>query len=218
MCGVAVQHPGFLRPPRAPALGIELRRTKRRRYPAADELARLGDTLTDMEANGANPFALAAIRFLCLSGCRKGEALGLKWEQVNFVRGVLCLPDSKVGARDIPIGLAALDLLRTLPQTAGNPFVFPGRVAGQPLVGLQKVWERVRAAANLDALRLHDFRHGFASVGVNRGVSLALLQGLLGHSSPLTTSRYAHLQTDPLRAEADGIAASIAAALGSYVR
>lgn len=201
-----------------PALGIELRRTKRRRYPAVDELARLGDTLAEMEANGANPFALAAIRFLCLSGCRKGEALGLKWEQVNFVRGVLCLPDSKVGARDIPIGLAALDLLRTLPQTAGNPFVFPGRVAGQPLVGLQKVWERVRAAANLDALRLHDLRHGFASVGVNRGVSLALLQGLLGHSSPLTTSRYAHLQTDPLRAEADGIAASIAAALGSRAR
>jgi integrase len=196
-----------------PALGIELRRTKRRRYPTADELARLGDTLAGMEANGADPFGLAAIRFLCLSGCRKGEALGLKWEHVDFVRGVLCLPDSKVGARDIPIGSAALDLVRTLPRMAGNPFVFPGRVAGQPLVGLQKVWERVRSAAHLDALRLHDLRHGFASVGVNRGVSLALLQGLLGHSNPLTTSRYAHLQTDPLRAEADGIAASIAAAL-----
>ena len=132
---------------------------------------------------------------------------------VDFGRGVLCLPDSKVGARDIPIGLAALDLLRTLPRIAGNPFVFPGRVVGQPLVGLQKVWERVRVAAHLGDLRLHDLRHGFASVGVNRGVSLALLQGLLGHSSPLTTHRYAHLQTDPMRAEADGIAASIAAAL-----
>src|SRR5271170_3311499 len=196
-----------------PALGIELRRTKRRRYPTAAELARLGETLADMEANRANPFALAAIRFLCLSGCRKGEALGLKWEHVDFVRGVLCLPDSKVGARDIPVGLAALDLLRSLPRMAGNPFVFAGRVAGQPLVGLQKVWERIRLAAELDDLRLHDLRHGFASVGVNRGVSLALLQGLLGHSSPLTTSRYAHLQTDPLRAEADGIAASIAEAL-----
>jgi integrase len=125
----------------------------------------------------------------------------------------LCLPDSKVGARDIPIGLAGLDLLRTLPRMAGNAFVFPGRVTGQPLVGLQKIWERVRVAACLDDLRLHDLRHGFASVGVNRGVSLALLQGLLGHSSPLTTHRYAHLQTDPMRAAADDIAASIVEAL-----
>jgi integrase len=167
-----------------------------------------------MEANGADPFALAAIRFLCLSGCRKGEALGLKWEHVDFVRSVLCLPDSKVGTRDIPIGLAALDLLRRLPRMAENPFVFPGRVAGQPLVGLQKVWERVRMRAHLDDLRVHDLRHGFASTGVKRGVSLAILQGLLGHSSPLTTSRYAHLQTDPQRVQADCIAASIAEALG----
>jgi integrase len=196
-----------------PALGIELRRTKRRRYPTAEELARLGDTLATMEANGANPFALAAIRFLCLSGCRKGEALGLRWRHVDFARSVLCLPDSKVGARDIPIGLAALDLLRTLPRMAGNPFVFPGRVAGQPLVGLQKIWERLRVEACLGDLRLHDLRHGFASVGVNRGVSLAMLQGLLGHSSPLTTHRYAHLQTDPMRAAADHIAASIEDAL-----
>jgi integrase len=196
-----------------PALGIELRRAKRRRYPTADELARIGETLAAMERQGADPCGLAAIRFLCLSGCRKGEALGLKWEHVDFARGVLCLPDSKTGARDIPIGLPALDLLRTLPRLAGNPFVFPGRLPRRPLIGLQKVWERVRTAADIDDLRLHDLRHGFASVGVNRGVSLALLQGLLGHSSPLTTSRYAHLQTDALRARADGIAASIAAAL-----
>jgi integrase len=196
-----------------PALGIELRRTKRRRYPTATELTRLGDTLAEMEANGANPFALAAIRFLALSGCRKGEALGLKWEYVDFARGVICLPDSKVGARDIPIGLVALDLLRALPRMAGSAFVFPGRVAGQPLVGLQKNWERVRTAADLGDLRLHDLRHGFASIAVNRGVSLALLQGILGHSSPLTTNRYAHLETDPLRAQADGIAASIARAI-----
>ena len=196
-----------------PALGIELRRKKRRRYPSADELSRVGEMLTEMEQRGADPCGLTAIRFLCLSGCRKGEALGLQWSHVNFARGVLCLPDTKTGPRDIPIGLPALHLLRMLPRITDNPYVFPGRVPGRPLVGLQKIWERVRTGAGIGDLRLHDLRHGFASVGVNRGVSLALLQGLLGHASPLTTSRYAHLQTDALRGEADGIAASISAAL-----
>jgi integrase len=200
-----------------PALGIDLRRTKRRRYPTAAELARLGETLARMEAERADPFAVAAIRFLCLSGCRKGEALTLKWEQVDFDRGVLCLPDSKVGARDVPVGSPALNLLLNLPRIEENPYVFPGRIPGKPVVGLQKVWERVRVVAGFTDLRLHDLRHGFASVGVNRGVSLALLQGLLGHSSPTTTSRYAHLQTDPMRAEADRIAGAIADALGGNV-
>jgi integrase len=200
-----------------PALGIDLRRTKRRRYPTADELARLGVTLARMEAGRADPFAVAAIRFLSLSGCRKGEALNLKWEQVDFQRGVLCLSDSKVGARDVPVGYPALKLLLALPRVEKNPYVFPGRTLGKPIVGLQKVWERVRAIAGFNDLRLHDLRHGFASVGVNRGVSLTLLQGLLGHSSPTTTSRYAHLQTDPMRAEADRIAGAINDALGNNI-
>ena len=115
-----------------PALGIDLRRTKRRRYPTADELARLGETLARMEAERADPFAVAAIRFLCLSGCRKGEALTLKWEQVDFDRGVLCLPDSKVGARDVPVGTPALNLLLTLPRIEENPYSSPGASPASP--------------------------------------------------------------------------------------
>jgi site-specific recombinase XerD len=107
--------------------------------------------------------------------------------------------------------------LLALPRVEKNPHVFPGRASGKPIVGLQKVWERVRVVAGFTDLRLHDLRHGFASVGVNRGVSLALLQGLLGHSSPTTTSRYTHLQTDPMRAEADRIARAIADALAGNI-
>jgi len=53
--------------------------------------------------------------------------------------------------------------------TVGNAFVFPGKITAQPLVGLQKVWERVRTSADLGDLRLHDLRHGFASVGSTDG-------------------------------------------------
>lgn len=158
-----------------PALGIDLQRTRRRRYPTANELARLGETLARIEQQRADPFAVAAIRFLCLSGCRKGEALTLKWEQVDFDRGVLCLPDS--GARDVPVGSPALNLLLNLPRIEENPYVFPGRIPGKPVVGLQKVWERVRAVAGFTDLRLHDLRHGFASVGVNRASAWRCYKG-----------------------------------------
>jgi integrase len=66
---------------------------------------------------------------------------------------------------------------------------FPARSPVNRWSACKKTWERIRLVARIGDLRLHDLRHGFASVGVNRGVSLALLQGLLGHSSPLITHR-----------------------------
>jgi integrase len=47
-------------------------------------------------------------------------------------------------------------------------------------------------------LRLHDLRHSFASFLVNEGVSLYVVQALLGHANARTTQRYAHLANDTL--------------------
>jgi hypothetical protein len=91
--------------------------------------------------------------------------------------------------------------------------VIAGKTQDSPLVGIDKVWFRVRRNAGLANVRLHDLRHSFASVGALGGLSLPLIGALLGHKHPTTTSRYAHLSADPIRAASEMIAARIAAAM-----
>ena len=185
---------------------------KRKRYLAASELADLGDALSAAQQDGENPFAVAAIRLLVLTGARKSEIPTLKWEHVDAEHGYLQLPDSKTGAKVIPLGAAALETLSEIPRIEGNPYVLPGR-EGRYFVGLQKTWERIRRRAGLEDVRLHDLRHSFASMAVAGGDSLYLVGKVLGHQQARTTERYAHLADDPLRAVADKTAGQIAAAM-----
>ena len=104
-------------------------------------------------------------------------------------------------------------LLTGLPRISGNPHVIAGERRGMPFGGIDKVWFRVRAAAGLDDVRLHDLRHSFASVGAGGGLSLPIIGALLGHKHAATTARYAHLSADPLRAANDAVGARIAAAM-----
>jgi integrase len=146
------------------------------------------------------PFALAAIGLLVLTGARLMEILTLRWDHVDFANAVLRLPDSKTGAKPIYLNDAAINLLRKIPRMTGNPFVIVGGKPGSRLVNLQKPWRRIRAATNLNDVRIHDLRHSFASVAAGAGMSLPVIGKLLGHSQPATTARYAHLAADPVRA------------------
>ena len=186
---------------------------KDERYLSPDELARLGDALTTAEREGENAVAIAGVRLLVLTGCRKSEILTLKWEHVDFDRACLRLPDSKTGERTIPMGAPALELLASLPGIEGNPYVLPGEKHGHHLVGLPRVWERLRKRAGLEDVRLHDLRHSFASVGAGAGMGLPVVGKLLGHRDPKTTARYAHIAADPAKVAADRIAGTIAAAM-----
>lgn len=186
---------------------------KRDRFLSSEEMARLGQGLIEAESEGEPPQAIAAIRLLVLTGCRKSEILTLMWDHVDFQLGALRLPDSKTGAKLVPLGAPALKLLASLPRLEGNPYVIPGNREGAHFVGLQKVWERVRSRAALSDVRVHDLRHSFASIGAIRGDSLLVIGALLGHRDQATTQRYAHLSSDPLRAAADKISGQILAAL-----
>ena len=109
---------------------------KEDRFLSPEELARLGETLTADEKDGENPEAIAGIRMLILTGCRKSEILTLRWADVDFDRAFLRLPDTKTGERIIPLGAPALELLASLPRLHGNPYVLPGKKEGTHLVGL----------------------------------------------------------------------------------
>jgi integrase len=180
------------------------------------ELQRLGRALENVEREGCeHPSAIACIRLLVLTGARLSEILKLRWEHVDFERGVLRLPDSKTGAKIIPLGSPALALLHNLSEDTTSPFVCPGVDLSAPFVGIQRPWRRVRARAGLDDLRIHDLRHAFASMAAMAGDSLYLIGKVLGHRQASTTERYAHLQDDPLRAVADRTSRRILEAMSS---
>jgi len=207
-----------LRPPGSnPCRGVDRYPEKRReRFLSAAELARLGAVLEEEEPH--DPFVVLAIRLLLLTGARRDEVLTLRWSQVDFERSALRLPDSKTGAKVIPLGPAALELLASAPRLEGNPYVIPGRRTGGRLVGVQRPWSRIRGKAGLGDVRLHDLRHSFASIGAAAGLGLPVLGAILGHSHPATTARYAHLADDPRRVAAARISDEIAASLRQSIR
>jgi integrase len=187
---------------------------KKERFLTHAELARLGDALRATESDSVNPAALTAIRLLVLTGCRRGEVVGLRWEWVDFQRRILNLPHSKTGAKSVPLGAAALELLKEMkPKVAG--WVFPAARGDGPIVGLHKVWQTVRTNASLPGVRIHDLRHSFASIAVAAGDSLYLVGKVLGHRQAKTTELYAHLANDPLLDVADRTSKRIADAIAA---
>ena len=181
------------------------------RYLTREEFFRLGEAIRAAPAEGlASAHAAAAIRVLVLTGCRRNEILGLRWDDLNFDSGEMRLRDSKTGPRMAPMPSAAAEVFRGLSRTPNNPWVFPGRKWGAHLSNLNDSWDRIRKRAGLDGVRLHDLRHSFASRALALGETLPVIGKLLGHSDIETTARYAHLARDSILDAAERIAGSIA--------
>jgi integrase len=172
--------------------------TPKDRFLTDEEMESLGDTLRALEkAKAESPYMIALLRILIMTGARLGEILGARWEWVDMQRGVLTLPDSKVGRRIIKLG-GALAVLETLPRVKGNPYIIAGEVEGKPMVKPERQWRRIRDKAGLKGVRLHDLRHTYASVLAMQGESMVVVAKLLGHKQLRTTERYAHLGNNPL--------------------
>ena len=186
----------------------------RERFLTEEELRRLGQVLSKAkDEGGASAYAVAAIRLLLLTGCRRNEILSLRWADVDLDRGELSLADSKTGARSVCLSPAAVKVLTDLPRVRGNPWVIPGRKPGTHMQDITDAWETVRGRADLGDVRLHDLRHTFASRALALGESLPVIGKLLGHTQIETTARYAHLARDSVRESAARVAASIKADL-----
>lgn len=192
---------------------------KRERFLSAEELSRLGNVLREAEEHALEGrSAIAAIRLLILTGCRRGEILTLRWEEVDLANSCLRLSDSKTGPRMVHLNEAAKAVLVSMMSVPGNPFVIAGARAGSHLINLKKPWQRIRRAAGLPDVRLHDLRHSFASVAIGLGEPLAIIGKLLGHTQTATTERYAHLAADPVRAANERIGHTIAGLMTQTLR
>jgi integrase len=224
-----------------PCRGIEyFPEEGRERYLSTQELAQIGEAIREAETIGlpyavdeakpkakhapkeANrrtvigPHAAAALRLLIFTGARLREILHLKWEHVDFERGLLMLPTSKTGKKTIVLNAPALAVLNGLPRIGA--YVIAGTSAGaqdeRPRSDLKKPWKAVSKRARLTGVRIHDLRHTHASVGAGAGLGLPIIGKLLGHTQSATTQRYAHLDNDPLKKASEHIGSRLAAAMG----
>lgn len=156
--------------------------------------------------------AAAAIELLFLTGARREEVLSATWSQfdLNEADPIWTIPAETLKGHvrrriDLrrPLSAEAADLLqrwRRQPGVSSLHWVFPSSSdVGKRRADLKAAWQRVRQAAGLPTLRLHDLRHSFASAAINSGASLFAVGKALGHRDARTTQRYAHLSDQAVR-------------------
>ena len=189
-----------------PCKGVEKNQEEaKERFFSQAELTAISDALGKYRGGPAAD----CVRLIMLTGCRPSEAMKAQWSEFDAELGFWTKPSTHVKQRKVhklPLSPAAIELIDGLRKKYKGPYVFPGDRPGKHLAALWHVWHFVRkeAGLGLDA-RLYDLRHTFASVGAGGGLSLPIIGRLLGHTSPRTTQRYAHLGDDPLREAATKI-------------
>jgi integrase len=188
--------------PDNPVRGIErFREERRERWLSDDELGHLLSVLSVHP----NQRAAKAVLLQLLTGARLGEVLRAEWTEFDMKRGVWIKPSHHTKQKrteHLPLSAPAMTLIAELRQEADREtrFLFPGNKPGEPLKDIKKFWRSVLALAEITDYRMHDNRHTHASHLVSSGLSLEIVGRLLGHTSPVTTKRYAHIADDPLRA------------------
>jgi integrase len=182
---------------------------RRERRLTDDEYPALGKALREAELRNVWPAAVAAVRFLALTGWRSGEVLGLRWAEIDLVRRTARLVDSKTGRSTRPLSYAACDVLRGLPST-GN-LVFPATRGDGRMSGFRKLWNRIAKLGNLSVdVTPHVLRHSFISFAADLGFSELTIAALVGHRGHSITSRYVHSADQVLLAAADAVAHDMA--------
>ncbi len=174
-----------------------------------DGLRRAGETVW--------PSAVACVRFLALTGWRTGEAVGLRWHDVDIVRRTATLPDSKTGRSVRPLSNAACEVLRALPRLGESALVFPATRGDGLMLGFKKFARRIFTLAGVPpAVTPHVLRHSFASLAADLGLSEPTIGALIGHKGQTVTSRYMHAADAVLLAAADAVAAETMIRVGEH--
>jgi integrase len=180
---------------------------RRERRLSDDEYAALGAALRQGEVEGFWPAAIGAARFLALTGWRSGEALGLRWTEVDPARRTATLADSKTGRSVRPLSHSACDVLRALRDFGAAGLVFPATRGNGRMSGFPGFWQRIAKLGTLPAdVTPHVLRHSFASLAGDLGYSEPTIAALVGHKGHSVTSRYVHAADAVLLAAADAVA------------
>ena len=173
-------------------------------------------------AAAGDPYYIAWLLMLCC-GLRRGEMLALRWSDIDRARGVLHIqrqrvdidgrslitrPKSRSSVRDVPLDAA---VLAHIPMHHGSDddAVLPSVSRAM----LASALDRAITRAGVPRVTLHGLRHTMAATAAGDGVSVKVLQGLMGHAHYQTTADiYAHVDTRPRIEAAHAISSSLLAA------
>ena len=207
-----------------------------------DEYRMLGKALVKAKNQSLWPSAIAAAHFLALTGWRSGEALNLKWNEIDLTRRTAILPDSKTGRSMRPLSHASCDVLRGLTRRKDTDLIFQAVRGDGPITSFSKWWERIRdlsveeevSSKPIDKLPSpinkkkpvdkklglpdditpHVLRHSFISLAADLGYSELTIAAMVGHKGHSVTSRYVHNADAVLLAAADMVANKTAELMG----
>ncbi len=162
----------------------------RERTLAPDEIRRIARALNTMEAEGANPHAVAAVRLLALLGWRISEIRSLRWENISWERVEVLLPNTKTGTRTAPLSPEALDVLRSAPRI--SEWVLPGRDTAAALghEAIARLLKKVCDRAKVIDVTPHVFRASAATDMAEAGASVFALREAFGWEGLAMPNRY----------------------------
>ena len=205
-CGFAVNQKLFASNPASACALPRIERKEMKTIPP-DKLTSFFD-----EAKESGVFELYYIDLL--TGLRRGELLGLKWDDVDLKNGILHVRrqimrqngavveaplKTKNAYRTLPLSADAIDILKMQKCKVGNSeWVFPSPTGG-PMSpdSVLHMLQRVLKRAGLPRIRFHDLRHTFATMALQNGVDVKTVSSMLGHySAGFTLDTYAHVTTD----------------------
>lgn len=184
-----------------PAAKVKLLKLNNRivRYLTADQENNLLGKLPER----LHPIVTVALN----TGCRRGELVRLKWEDVDFTAGVITINQTKAGeSRRVLMNSIVWKVLDQLKELKNTPWVFCS-TKGTMMDGdnLKRDFDKAVKDAKLAPFRFHDLRHTFASRLAMQGANDRTLQELLGHKTPGMVLRYAHLSPTHLWQAVEGL-------------
>jgi integrase len=162
-----------------------------------------------------HPFLFQFAKLLILTGARSSEARLARWRDFDLKTRIWTVPMSKSGrSRRIVLSSAALAVLgdirvqaeRLYLPTKQQDYTFINPKFHKPYETFHSAWDRARRRVDLPEVRIHDLRHTYASLLINKGASIYEVQTLLGHHHVSMTQRYAHLSPNTLQSKVELVA------------
>jgi integrase len=180
-------------------------------------------------------------RLLALTGLRRGEVMGLQWEDVDLDQGRLTVartrsmaagriavstPKTASSLRTIGLDNETVAALRTYKARQSREHLAAGEAwvnidnyviadeIGRPIhpTAISKYFQDARKATGMPKIRLHDLRHGYATAALEAGAPMKVVSDRLGHSSiMITADTYSHVRPEVDQALANQVASLIMA-------